>query len=129
MSVARAHSEWVKISLTATRTRAAYTHYQSGHKTETTRCVMLVKGQYVRHKMARETLIGTIEGTEIQRGRVFYRFQQDPRLREPASALLRETSFWEDELELCDRPSDEYWASINRRIEVSSRSLIRGKHA
>ena len=89
---------------------------------------MLTKGQYVRHKMARETLIGTIEGAEIQRGRVFYRFQQDPRLRQPASALLRETSFSEDEVELCDRPSDEYWASINGRIEVSSRSLIRGKH-
>jgi len=84
---------------------------------------MLIKGQYVRHKMARDTLIGTIEGAEIQRGRVFYRFQQDPRLRQQASALLRETSFSEDELELCDRPSDEYWASINRRIEVSSRRV------
>jgi hypothetical protein len=84
---------------------------------------MLTKGQYVRHKMARETLIGTIKGAEIQRGRVFYRFQQDPRLREPASALLRETSFSEDEPELCDRPSDEYWASINKRIVVSSRRV------
>jgi len=63
---------------------------------------MLTKGQYVRHKMARETLIGTIQGAEIQRGRVFYRFQQDTRLREPASALIRETSFSEDEMELCD---------------------------
>ena len=99
------------------------THYQSAHKTESARCVMLTKGQYVRHKMARETLMGTIEGAEIQRGRVFYRFQQDPRLREPASALLRETSFSEDELEVCDRPSDEYWASVNRRIEVSSRRI------
>jgi hypothetical protein len=84
---------------------------------------MLTKGQYVRHKMARETLIGTIEGAQIQRGRVFYRFQQDPRLRETASALLRETSFSEDELEACDRPSDEYWAGVNRRIEVSSRRV------
>jgi hypothetical protein len=79
---------------------------------------MLTKGQYVRHKMARETLIGTIEGAEVQRGRVFYRFQQDPRLRQPASALLRETSFSEDELELCDRPSDEYWTSVNERISL-----------
>lgn len=79
---------------------------------------MLTKGQYVRHKMARETLIGTIEGAEVQRDRVFYRFQQDPRLRQPASALLREISFSEDELELCDRPSDEYWASVNERISL-----------
>ena len=84
---------------------------------------MLTKGQYVRHKMARETLIGTVEGAEIKRGRVFYRFHQDPRLREPASASLRETLFLEDELELCDRPSDEYWATIKRRIAVSARKV------
>lgn len=84
---------------------------------------MLTKGQYVRHKMSRETLIGTIEGAEIRRGQLFYRFQQDPRLREPASAWLPETLFLEDELELCDRPSDEYWATIKRRIAVSSRKL------
>ena len=84
---------------------------------------MRTKGQYVRHKMARETLIGTIEGSEIQRGRVFYRFHQDPRLREPASALLRETLFLEDELEPCDRPSDEYCATIKKRIAVSSRKV------
>ena len=84
---------------------------------------MLSNGQYVRHKMARETLIGTIEGAEIQRGRVFYRFQQDPRLRGSASALLWERSFLEDELEPCERPSDEYWARINRRIEASSRRI------
>ena len=84
---------------------------------------MLAKGQYVRHKMARETLIGTIEGAEVQCGRVFYRFQQDSRLRAPAAALLWETSFLEDELEPCERPSDQYWASINRRIEASSRRI------
>src|SRR5262249_27432136 len=64
-----------KTSLTATLTRTASPCRPT---TETARCVMLNKGQYVRHKMARETLIGTIEGAEIQRGRVFYRFQQDP---------------------------------------------------
>jgi len=82
---------------------------------------MLTKGQYVRHRMAPDTLMGTIEGVEIQRGRVFYRFRQDPRLREPISALVWDASFLEDELERCDRPSDEYWANINRRIGLSSR--------
>ena len=81
---------------------------------------MLAKGQYVRHRMGPDTLMGTIEGMETQRGRVFYRFRQDPRLREPISAW-RDLSFLEDELELCDRPSDEYWSNINRRIGLSSR--------
>ena len=84
---------------------------------------MLSKGQYVRHKMARETLIGTIEGAQINCGQVFYRFRQDPRLRAAASALLWERSFSEDELELCERPSDEYWVRINERIEASSRRI------
>jgi hypothetical protein len=82
---------------------------------------MLTRGQYVRHRMAPDTLIGTIEGTVIRRGRVFYRFRQDPRLRVPKSAFLRDTTFLECELELCDRPSDEYWANINSRIGLSSR--------
>src|SRR6516162_7047105 len=81
---------------------------------------MLATGQYVRHRMAPDTLMGTIEGVETQRGRVFYRFRQDPRLREPISASLRNASFLEDELELCDRPSDEYWADVNARIGHSS---------
>jgi hypothetical protein len=81
---------------------------------------MLVKGQYVRHRLAPDTLIGTIEGVEIQRGHVFYRFRQDPRLREPIAAFSRDVSFLEDELELCDRPSDEYWENINARIGHSS---------
>lgn len=82
---------------------------------------MLTIGQYVRHRMAPDTLMGTIEGVETQRGRVFYRFRQDPRLRAPISAFSRDASFLEDELELCARPSDEYWAIINRRIGLSSR--------
>ena len=82
---------------------------------------MLAKGQYVRHRMAPDTLMGTIEGVEIQRGRAFYRFRRDPRLRDPTSAFLRDVSFLENELELCDRPSDEYWSNINRRIGLSSR--------
>ena len=81
---------------------------------------MLNRGQYVRHRMAPDTLMGTIEGVEIRRGRLFYRFRQDSRLREPISTFLRDASFLEDELELCDRPSDEYWANINRRIGLSS---------
>jgi hypothetical protein len=84
---------------------------------------MLATGQYVRHRMAPDTLMGTIEGVETQRGRVFYRFRQDPRLRAAASALLWERSFSEDELELCERPSDEYWVRINERIEASSRRI------
>ena len=83
---------------------------------------MLAKGQYVRHKLAPDTLMGTIEGMEVQRGRVFYRLRQDPRLKEPISAFCRDASFLEYELELCDRPSDEYWAHINGRIGLSSRS-------
>ena len=85
---------------------------------------MLTKGQYVRHKMGPDTLMGTIEGVAmIQRGRVFYRFRQDPRLREPILSLLRDASFLEEELELCDRPSDEYWAHINWRIGLSPRRV------
>ena len=82
---------------------------------------MLTKGQYVRHRMAPDILMGTVEEVEIQRGRVLYRFRQDPRLREPLSGIYGKHRFLDDELEPCDCPSDEYWANINRRIGLLAR--------
>lgn len=112
--------DWIDIGFSVARLGRNAGWEGSPGRLPETEVRMLATGQYVRHRMAPDTLMGTIEGVETQRGRVFYRFRQDPRLREPISASLRNASFLEDELELCDRPSDEYWADVNARIGHSS---------
>jgi hypothetical protein len=76
---------------------------------------MLETGQYVRHKMATRTRVGTVEGSEVRHGKLFYHFRQDQRLNEAVPGF--EAYFSEEELEPCTRPSDEYWKLINELIE------------
>ena len=73
----------------------------------------LADGQYVRIKMAPYTRMGTIEGCEERRGRTFYVFRQDPRLKEAVPGFVFEALLLEDELEPCERPSDDYWNTVN----------------
>jgi len=81
----------------------------------------LENGQYVRMKIAPDTRIGTIEGSEVQRGRTMYIFLQDPRLKEgvPGGPTV-EIFVGEDEVEPCERPTDDYWKKINHLIEQGS---------
>jgi hypothetical protein len=81
----------------------------------------LVNGQWVRMKIAPDTRIGTIEGSEVQRGRTMYIFRQDPRLKEAVpSGPTVEIFLGEDEVEPCPRPTDAYWKTVNDRIERGS---------
>ena len=80
----------------------------------------LETGQYVRMKIAPETRIGTIEGSEVQRGRTMYIFRQDPRLKEAVPGPSVEIFLGEDEVEPCERPTDDYWKRINALIERGS---------
>ena len=77
----------------------------------------LVNGQYVRMKVAPQTRIGTIEGSEEQRGRTMYIFRQDPRLKEAVPGPPVEIFLSEEEVEPCERPTDAYWKTVNELIE------------
>jgi len=59
--------------------------------------------------------MGTIEGSEERRGRTFYIFRQDPRFKETGREF--EAFLLEDELEPCERPTDDYWKTVNTLIE------------
>lgn len=80
----------------------------------------LENGQYVRMRIAPDTRIGTIEGSEVQRGRTMYIFRQDPRLKEAVPGPPVEIFVAEEEVEPCKRPTDDYWDKVNRLIERGS---------
>jgi hypothetical protein len=71
------------------------------------------EGDYVRLKLAPETRMGTIESIKEERGRVQYLFLQDSRLDEAVPGSVFDAYVSEDEVELCTKPSDEYWKAIN----------------
>jgi len=81
---------------------------------------MFEKGQYVRLTIAPETRMGTIEGSEEQRGKLFYIFRQDPRLDDVVPGFKFEAFVLEDEMEPCDRPSDDYWKNINAKAKAGT---------
>lgn len=82
----------------------------------------LVNGQYVRHRMAPHTRMGTIEGSEERHGHTLYLFWQDPRLKESLPGHVFEALFLEDEWEPCERPSDDYWRVVNSIIDSERRA-------
>ena len=74
---------------------------------------MFNKGDYVRHLMAPNTRLGTIEGSKVERDRVHYLFRTDPRFYDP----LPDFYVLEGEIELCQRPNDEHVRQINDLIK------------
>jgi hypothetical protein len=79
---------------------------------------MFNKGDYVRHRMAPNTRLGTIEGSRIERGYQEYLFRQDKRFTfdhdTPDFYVL------ESEIEACQRPTDAEVEAINRLTERGS---------
>src|SRR5208282_3577722 len=71
------------------------------------------EGNYVRLKLAPKTRMGTIESIKEERGRVQYLFLQDSRLDEAVPGSVFDAYVSEDEIELCTKPSDEYWKAMN----------------
>jgi hypothetical protein len=75
---------------------------------------MRKKGDYVRMVMAPSTRMGTIVDMRTnERGMVEYTFRADPRISNPMPDIF----VFEDEIQLCDRPSDSQVAAINALIK------------
>jgi hypothetical protein len=69
--------------------------------------------QYVRLVLAPRTRIGVIIGTKQEHGRTQYLFHLDERFSDGLP------DFWVEEVdfEQCERPSDDYVATINALIK------------
>jgi hypothetical protein len=72
--------------------------------------------QYVRLTMAPRTRIGTLIDTKTEHGHTEYLFHQDERLADK----IRDFFVLEGDFEACERPTDEYVATINSLIKRGS---------
>jgi hypothetical protein len=72
--------------------------------------------QYVRLVDAPRTRIGTITRTKMEHGHIEYLFHQDERIADK----LRDFWAMEGDFEPCERPTDEYVATINALIKPGS---------
>lgn len=77
---------------------------------------MSATAQYVRLTLAPRTRMGTITDIKTEHGHVEYLFHHDERFDD------RTPDFWasEGDFEACERPSDEYVATINALIKRGS---------
>jgi hypothetical protein len=75
---------------------------------------MYKKGDYVRMVIAPSTRMGTIVGVRTnERGMVEYTFRTDRRIGDPMPDIF----VFEDEIQLCETPSDSHVAAINALIK------------
>lgn len=72
-----------------------------------------VHGSYVRLKSARGSHLGTLQDASPHEGRERFLFSLDPRLAEYAD----DAYVFAEDVEVCDRPTDEEIALINKFLE------------
>jgi hypothetical protein len=72
-------------------------------------------GKYVRMALAPKTRMGTIEDAHLDHGRVEYLFHHDQRFNDK----LPKFYIYEDDFEICERPSDEYVRTVNVLIRYA----------
>jgi hypothetical protein len=73
-------------------------------------------GKYVRMKIAPNTRMGTVQDAHLEHGHVEYLLQHDQRF----DARLPSFYIYEDDFEICERPSDQFVHTINQLIRYGS---------